>query len=253
VGFLYFLPGRVAESFYTEEKTLKLESLSPGLQKRLFDVKKNFEVAEVRGAAGPGDQPGTILGIKGPDGLPEPFGNFPKKQKWIQMNSGEWLGCSLESPPFPQQIEREQTVSGYLLKDLQGWEWSVPVARHANPQSVTIPSVWWFEQGNIKSQTDPNYQWLWDLGVEVEKLYLDPQGNIADLVVIAVKTLACNYRVGEEEFLLWHQLGYHLLSNSFVSNVCATLCDVNIAIEAKKNLIATTESETAPTASSSSS
>lgn len=118
-GLLYYLP--------TLEHAELGEMAELGLA---YAFENNCTPRPVRGA-GPDGEQGVV--IYDSTRVPKP-GYYPEQQTWLKIPgnpAGAWVGCykNKNEPVTPEDLARQEQLSGHLVELADDQEWLVPVAR----------------------------------------------------------------------------------------------------------------------------
>ena len=250
-GFYYFFKNRSADELAKGEDITQSLLSQYGLAEVLSDVRKvdgrggagHATVTTVGSNAGPGGSCGSILtvGTKH-SGAPSHVGNHPDRQHWVPLNpaADAWIGVLKNELPRPEDLERFEVIYGGLVTDRQHLEWIVPVCRAVSDGMPfgTLPQSYTFDaNGQPQPQLDSSFKWLWQLSGEVQDDYRPGQKerDFNWLVKTAMKLLAVNYRIGQHELNLLHELGRPVLSNNTVGRIAQASYGWEVLQEAKKN------------------
>lgn len=213
-GFLYFVPEATAADFVADGVVNQSRMLAAGLGITLTDCRKSPEHLVVADVPGPAGQAGVLL-------VPVPVsGDLPRllrcdaSQTWRSRSGGKlWIGWHTESPPAPADLERRETIGGYLVTDAGERQWQVPVLRAVdNPRGRLTPCFTWDDDDRPTIGVDRKLAALWEDSARAWDL-IDKNSNetgatlgqgfaAADDVWLfdyLVRALSVNYRVGNRE------------------------------------------------------
>lgn len=212
--FLYFIPNVMRDAVAIKDAVIAA-GLGDVLRDRLTtnDLTGLGRLAIASITNGPGGHNGIILQCVAPstgdDSNPPPApGYYPKQHTWEQIpGTGAWIGHDPHALPAPEDLERDQIISGYLLPLGDGHDWACPVIRLHMGQ-VNLPDVWRMVQGQIVKQIKPDWQWAWDLSGEIWDSHVNKQDPTVETAFLwCSKLLGINYRVGPVETSILGLLG----------------------------------------------
>lgn len=208
--FLYFWPSRKA-----------LPSDSWGALEYLRDPRVYPQNAQLV-QHGPDSHTGLLWGM-----LPEPHAGkvryVPQEQTWIYHEAagvyvGLWNDPALQ--PKPADLQRQTVLAGAPVRDEQGHAWLAPIARqhHATESeryadySTLLPQVYGLEGNGFTQRVVARWQELWDLselcwqarfGLAMQRIEAEEAGQgfthrgvLSEEIIVAVKVIQANYRLG---------------------------------------------------------
>ena len=159
--------------------------------------------------SGPDGQKGVTVCEGGNDD--GKLGYWPGKQVWRQILQQEtWVGYYTDSPPTPEELAREQQISGQWIEAADGSRWLAPIAKrwhemngdalwsHNLPQRLVLNDEGLWQPGG----PIPRYARLWDLATQYERIVFEAasgQTVTFDEDQLAILSLQTNYRVGAIE------------------------------------------------------
>lgn len=192
----------------------------------------------------PDGRPGCVLHIDkspGSDGKQSPCSGYqPDHQTWCEVWDGDgkvthWVGWHNETPPKPQDLIRNKTVTGHNV-ELRQHEWIIPVVHAGIICPITIPNVFTFGPQGLTMQVSEEYQ---KLTAQAERVFEELCGIVEhklsndDLFYFCSDLLNVNYRIGPKECA-----ALELFDTSAFVSVCVVACgmkDVKDNEESKKN------------------
>ncbi len=143
-------------------------------------------------------------------------GYFPESQTWAQIpGTTNWLGYYTDSPPTPEQLQRQKCLDGYQV-EANGRKWLVPVARGLEEQEgelryvVRLPSRATFNGDGewSRGRVIDRYYPLWEIALEFWGL-VEHQFTAGERGTVAIEyareaegcvaALQANYRVSNME------------------------------------------------------
>ena len=228
--FLYFVPNLLREDVPKMREAIIAAGLGDVLRDRLAnnDLAGLGRLAIASITNGPGGHSGLILQavdhIDNNNPPPAP-GYYPKQHTWERLSqtppltkggqgglstspdATAWIGYDPHDLPGPQDLERDQIISGYYQPLGDGHDWACPVIR-MHLGKVNLPDVWRLVNGKIVSQIKPDWQWAWDLSGQIWDSHItgaDPTVETAFLW--CSKLLGINYRIGPVEASILGLLG----------------------------------------------
>lgn len=238
MSFLYFIPGVFPQANIRSPKELRTVLANAGLgylgirelsEVVLTEVDRTVDGSRVRG---------TIV-VRKINGTNPAVDNFGPGQAWIHCGKHQ-VGCSVESPPTPQELARETISTGYLITDSSNNAWVVPVARSPIDANVTLPRDWVFdlETGVATAVSKPEYDWLWELtGKLHDHHYGDVRMDGAAMAASAAKILSVNYAIGPAELNLLRVVGRSVLDTKTVRLITLYCLDDPLLDEQKKKAV----------------
>lgn len=213
-GFMYFVSEATTADFASGGVVNQSRMLASGLGITLTDCRKSPDHLVVADVPGPAGQSGVLL-------VPVPVsGDLPKllrcdaSQTWRSRAGGKlWIGWATESPPSPADLERRETIGGYLVTDAVDRQWQVPVLRAVdNPRGRLTPCFTWDDDDRPVMGVDRKLAALWvdsarawdmiDKNSAETGATLGQGFTAADdawLFDYLVRALSINYRVGNRE------------------------------------------------------
>jgi hypothetical protein len=248
-GFQYFLPCKTKDQLCTGGKLNRDVLAELGLAERLSDLERvgaHFELLEVHGRVGPGNEQGTMLGpVSKQSGLPQPFGNWPLRQISRPIFVNGAIVCYVVSDktelPRPHDLIRHAKYFGRTVVDRFGYEWEMPICRTPHAGRLGLPVVYTFDSdGSPNSQVQEDHAWAFDLSSELRAWFQaafdgeEPKHEYPWVVEQALKLLALNYRIGKEEIALLAAAGYSFLTREFINELAYSSFDYALEEEAKK-------------------
>jgi len=231
-GFIYFFPGKTAESVLDRAtSTINAELLEAhGLIEVFGDsVHSPTHCVIAHTKQGPDGSPGVTVYLK-PIG--EEIGESPsygiyagEEQEWQLFEiDGKplWVGYCKESPPNEESLRRSDAYFSYRFNDSIGGNWMLPIVRSPDLDRGNLPMDYSFDNtGKLIRQLKAKHKAIWDLAGEAEN-YLcgkePPEGQSKKgeewVVQVALRFLQLNYRIWKPELSLLAQLGCTVLDNS---------------------------------------
>ena len=245
-GLLYFLPGKMRD-------VRAGDAIAAGLG-HYFD--EGCTVTPCQVAAGPGDG-GSGVVIADPSNVSDlRVGYYPDKQTWRKVPGGDvWVGFYSDQRPKPQELLRDDAVTGHAVTLADHQRWFVPVARawvddsgdmtwiNMLPARSTLDDDGNWQPGDVVGHYRPLWEiaerWFdaWSGSIDVS----DPDDDEKAVVEFtfnnahdaAVTALSANYRVGCAEAAL---LG--LLDEQVAEQILDALIDVPSALALIKKKLA---------------
>jgi hypothetical protein len=228
-GFLYYFP----------DKNLVSQKELPALGFGYLGEASAFSSTGVQ--RGPGGGSGCICSL---DNVPgdKCHVDLPN-QTWRKFGS-HWVGFWRDQQPTPEELARQEMISGHPVRLADGDRWIAPVARSLRiRESGDELSLAWArelpqrldlaEDGKtwVNSGILPRYQPLWDIAEKWAEVRWGGGGRDSDLagqaaVDAAVLCLQTNYRIGRAEVAL---LG--CLTDELVNRILDLLIDEPVAVE----------------------
>lgn len=200
-GLLYHVPG--AAWLVPEPAHLAASGLA--------DVLGGAPV-EALPCAGP-DGPGVLL--YSPADPPDLRGYRPERQVWRRRSCSlqppassppSWVGYWKDSRPGPEDLVRSSPVPGHLVELGDGHRWCVPIGRNCRDGNSGLPGAYVLEAGALAVEVVDQYRDLW---TDVQALWVRKPHTETQLVAIAYRALAVNYRLGSDEINLLELVGPH--------------------------------------------
>lgn len=121
----------------------------------------------------------------------------PAAWKSAQSDNGKWWLCWHESGE-PEHIQRLKTVEGADVELLDGHVWKVPTIRRA----LAIPNVpcsYVRVNGQFERRVLPDYRTMWEESGQWAIACFAEGMSEDKLASIALRCIAINYRIGDEE------------------------------------------------------
>ena len=216
--FLYFIPNASKDAIQLDQ--VIAAGLGDVLRDRLTpsDLAGSGRLAIGGASNGPGGHNGVVLQCLVPnvftpsdeDQPPPVVGYYPKLHTWQPAATGNaayWIGYDPHALPAPEDLARDNSVSGYFETLGDGREWLCPVIRQYLGQ-VNLPDVWRVVNGQIVSTVKPDWQGAWELSGQIWESHVsrsDP--DVATAMLWCCKLLGINYRIGPMEASLLGLLG----------------------------------------------
>lgn len=183
--FLYFLPGHQGPRV-------------DGAVLDRYGLRDLFRGTTARGcqaAAGP-EGPGCLVN----DDRDPPAAYRPTEQIWAKrLSGGAWTGICKASPPLPEELLRGDWMEGHEVTLRDRHQWVVPVAKRM-PEGTGLPEVLLYTAEGIRHRVAPEFLDLWEHACRLWDA--DGQLPVEDLMDLAAKALAVNYRLGRDELNL---------------------------------------------------
>lgn len=239
-----FFPGATKEQLVSPDgESLRADYFSaiPPVCELLAGAKhvpNDAMVGDVGRGAGPGDQSGAVLTLP-PSNRPADFvGNAPGRQHWIDCG-GWWLGCMNEATPTPQDLERPTQIPGYMVRDSDGHEWRVPIARAPKHPLGSLPQFFTFDRdGAPVASVAKSHLWLWELSGKIAEAYArECATEFPQLVRWALQILQVNYRIDRHVVNLLAERGRNVLTQITVNAICQAVYGFEIEEEIKKKYL----------------
>lgn len=150
--------------------------------------------------SGPGGESGVIVAPVPIGGqVPETFGFFPDRQKWINCGP-HWLGYELGTLPGPEVLRRKSLLPGYEVPLGDGQVWQVSVIRRLGKFPALPRTMALNDTGEFVTDVLPEFAGTWDASAEMfDFLFRAESIPFEQVFALAVEALAVNYRVGPRE------------------------------------------------------
>jgi hypothetical protein len=201
----------------------------------VVNVPNDAMVSDAGRGSGPGGHSGAVVTLP-PSNRPADFvGNAPGRQHWVDCG-GWWIGCMVDAVPTPQDLERPTQIPGYLVKDADGHEWRVPVARALRHPLGSLPQFFTFgADGRPIANVAKSHLWLWELSGKIAEAYAsDGAADFTQLVRWAMQILQVNYRIDRRVVNLLAERGRNVLTQTTVHAICQAVYGFEIEEEIKK-------------------
>lgn len=201
----------------------------------VVDIPNHAMVSDTGKGAGPGGNSGAVVTLPPSDRPAEFIGFDPKgRQHWLDCG-GWWLGCMKDAPPTPQDLERASQITGYLIKDGDGKEWRVPIARAPKYPYGTLPQFFTFSPtGATIANVAKTHLWLWELSGKIAETFAAEKAEAAQLAAWSLQILQVNYRIDRNVVNLLAELGRNILTTETTQATCRALYGFEIEEEIKK-------------------
>lgn len=166
-GFYYYLPGVPKNALIRGSDRLAPEALvQAGIDDVLSDVLRIPDhVLLGETAHGPDGQAGSTLYPLPPTGdVPDVVGYDAAKQTWTHLDPDKrcWIGWLTDDPPLPADLERNEVVDGYQVKDAHEHHWLVPTLVSVdNPRGRLPAAVGWDTNREPVIGVAAKYRELW--------------------------------------------------------------------------------------------
>jgi len=165
---------------------------------------------------GPDGQRGAVVVAGGnEDGK---CGYWPSKQAWRQVaGRSAWVGMYNQNKPTPDDLIRQQQVTGVWIDADDGSRWLAPIARKWHvlddqivwdynlPRRLTLNDDGLWVPGEVK----PRYERIWQLAMDYEATATEALAKADsasvvrfrydDMDLLAISALQVNYRIGPIE------------------------------------------------------
>lgn len=267
-GFYYFLPHVTQRELVVSTNKLNRHLLAErGLAEVLADCKWWPRDVTISEGLGPEGISGVTLYVPPAGGAEQstPLQFDAKRQTWMRVDDGRWIGWLTGDPPAPEDLlRRGDLVSGRFVTDEAGRGWRIPVARAAHDPCGYLPQNLHFDaEGNSTGRVKPQHEWLWRLAGEVwdclnyrnwkaaQEAGEDPEcqrpedlpdtdpppGEAHDeqwLRKAALDVLGVNYRLGFAEVNALAEAGLPLLDEARVQLIAICLIDLQFVREVQK-------------------
>jgi hypothetical protein len=135
--------------------------------------------------------------------LPSDNYYHPEQQVWHKSVEGDWwVGVDREQKPTPAELIRDKYLTGYNVELGDGNKWIVPVARYFDGKNPLPATMIIGEGGEVEYKPLLQYKWLWDAANRIwdaDYKQTDEQVETKERIMICIKALAINYRIGIDE------------------------------------------------------
>ena len=210
---MYFLPGLQSQQLCPAgDKLIRSFLQDRGLGEVFADIETSGQVATANLSHGPGGGSGCLIVA-----LPiDPKRRFcacydEAHQTWEKVNDRLYIGVETESPPQPEDLQRQKTHAGYEIELADGGTWIAPIIRRpqgvcerAGMKATELPrNLRWDTEGVLQESLKPSYRNYWDVAGEVADHFFDGDEISATPVEMtedwamrqSILFLSLNYRV----------------------------------------------------------